>query len=169
MNRKPLVFVNGEISEMPSGDLVDPAVLPELEAPPAPPAVDFSLVELVNGTPFARPFGTPVYVKPDGEFADAVPGATVDEAEAVGLITNAAPVQQDDPGIVKTHGPMTGTEAQWNAQTGGSGGLVAGSDYYLNTGGGLSTTPIGPNVTKLGKALSSTVLNIRIEPTITVG
>lgn len=165
MDRKPLVFVNGEVSEMPAGDLIDPAVLPAVEPPPAPPAVDFSLVSLVNGTAFTRPPCSPVYVKPDGQFGDASP-SDPDQAEVVGLTT--ASVDSGLPVDVKTHGPMEAPEASWNAQTGLSGGLVAGSDYYLRNGGGLTVNPTGPHVTKLGKALSSTKLLVRIEPTVSL-
>jgi len=163
MNRKPLVLVDGEYTQMPVGDLIDPACLPE---PEAPPAVDFSLVELENDTAFTRPILTPVYVKSNGKFADADTD-TNQKADVVGLTVES--IASAASGDVKTSGPIEATTAQWDAQTGGSGGLVAGSDYYLRATGGLSATPAGPHVVKLGKAVSSTKLLLRVEPPVFIG
>ncbi len=161
MNRKPLVYVNGEISEMPAGDLVDPAALP---APPA--VIDSNLVVLTNDVASARPFGTPVYSKSNGNVADAIT-TDPDKAEVVGLVADAN-LPASGSGNIKTGGVLEGTTAQWDAQTGSSGGLAPGSDYYLRSSGGLGTTPVGPNVTKIGKALTSTKFMVRIEPSIAI-
>ncbi len=47
--------------------------------------------------------------------------------------------------LVAFSGPVTLTTAQWDAQTGDSGGLTAGEYYYVADGGGLaSTEPTSP-------------------------
>lgn len=68
------------------------------------------------------------------------------------------------PVSVQTEGPITATTAQWDAVTGGSGGLVAGSVYFLGASGTLSTAPPttnGHTVVPLGVALSTTKFEIR--------
>ncbi len=55
---------------------------------------------------------------------------------------------------------LTLTAAQWDARTGGSGGLDAGEAYYVgSTGGALSTASTG---TWCGIALSATTMHVLI-------
>lgn len=68
-----------------------------------------------------------------------------------------------DPAIVQFAGVVALTTGQWDAVTGGSGGLTTGATYYLSTNPGLLTT-VAPTTTgykvQLGVAASATELAI---------
>lgn len=59
------------------------------------------------------------------------------------------------------------TTQQWDAVTGGSGGLIPGGRYYLDTSPGMITTtpPAAPgtSLTAIGRALSNTQLILNIQ------
>jgi hypothetical protein len=67
---------------------------------------------------------------------------------------------------VQSGSPMTLTTAEWDAITGGSGGLTRGAPYYLSTTTGRITTtpPVGSGnfVTPIGIATSATDLVIQL-------
>lgn len=67
-------------------------------------------------------------------------------------------------------GPLSLTTAQWDAVTGGSGGLTRGATYYLSsaTAGRITATrPTSPNYAcKVGVALSSKTLLIGIDEAV---
>lgn len=85
------------------------------------------------------------------------------EATVGGLaIADAA---SSSPVTLQFSGPLTLTTVQWDARTGGSGGLAAGFWYYLSasTPGGLTTTAPsagGEFVTAVGFAEDATTLII---------
>jgi hypothetical protein len=90
-------------------------------------------------------------------------------ATVIGLCLSAS-VSNGAAAIVQTDGTFKATTTQWDAVTGGSGGLTIGSRYYVSaTPGELTTTApstIGQIVAQVGKAISSTELLIEIGPTI---
>jgi hypothetical protein len=74
------------------------------------------------------------------------------------------------PATVLTSGPLTLTTSQWDAITGGSGGLVPAARYYLGSSlGSLTTTPptaSGQYLVVVGSAISATIFLLKPEPPI---
>lgn len=74
------------------------------------------------------------------------------------------------PMTVQTSDKFAATAAEWDAVTGDTGtgdtgGLIAGSRYFLGTAGGLTTTPTttaGDSLCLVGEALNTTDMNLRI-------
>ncbi len=71
-------------------------------------------------------------------------------------------------GTVVTEGLLNATTGQWDAVTGGSGGLTAGALYFLSeatAGQLLEGTPpsaAGESITEVGEAISTTDMYVRI-------
>jgi hypothetical protein len=112
-----------------------------------------------------------VYTKSNGavDLARANAAATT---EVAGLVSDTA-IANGTPGLIMLDGIMDGTVSQWDAvlgQTGGV-GLVAGTIYYLDpaTAGRLTAvapTTVGQFVVRVGRALSTTKMDLMIEPPI---
>lgn len=108
--------------------------------------------------------GQPVYVSTADsvDLARANSGTT---AKCVGLV-NATSIATTASGAVITNGQLSATTAQWDAVTGDTGGLTAGADYYLDkaTAGklvaSLSGYTVGDYVTRVGRAYSTTVMEV---------
>lgn len=128
-------------------------------ASPATPGV------MTNGTGSPVAAMTPVYGPSSGFLlakADTRAHATV-----VGLLQTDVAAGAD--GAVQTDGPIVGTTAQWDAVAGTSGGLAAGTNYYLSaaTAGRITSTPPsspGQQLVLIGFAMSSTQLRLMIMP-----
>lgn len=111
------------------------------------------------------PPGTPVCQSQDADGtvlpADASDAET---ANVVGIATGAG--VEDGPVHVQSLGPLTLTTAEWDAITGGSGGLTRGAPYFLSTTTGriTATAPSGSGqfVTPLGVASSATDLIVQV-------
>jgi len=110
--------------------------------------------------------GWPVYCDGAGtvDLAKADASATV---EVIGLVQSTDGILSAASGYIITGGILTATTGQWDTATGGSGGLSAGSIYYLDpsTAGRLTATApttAGQFVVRVGKALSATQLQIEI-------
>ncbi len=108
--------------------------------------------------------GQPVYASANGvKLADASVYAT---AGVVGLVADVT-INDSTSGLIQNAGALTATTGQWDSVTGGSGGLVAGSSYFLSISeGGLSTSvPSGALevVAPIGKAITATILIINIQ------
>lgn len=100
---------------------------------------------------------------------DAVKKARADAAATTALfgIVYDASIAAAANGVIATDGVMTATTAQWDVVTGDTGGLVAGSNYYLSdatTGNITKTVPTasGAYVVRVGRAVSTTVLELNI-------
>jgi hypothetical protein len=156
--RKPLVIVNGQVEQIQSGDTLD-AVVAEQE-----------IITLTNDeSSDATVIGMPVYI-------DAADGCKQAKADAVGTFKAIAlcrdtSVTAGQPGSFLTSGILSATTAQWDAIKGASGGLVAGTTYYLSaaTKGLLTATApgtVGQYVVEIGTALSTTELKVDIRPAI---
>ena len=152
--RKPLVMVNGQVQQLQSGDTLD-AVTTEVD-----------LVSRTNNNAGSIVIGAPVY--PDGN-------GTVDEAQAnasgtvqvLGLVQDTS-IAAAASGYIITDGILTATTGQWDAVAGTTGGLTAGTVYYLDpsTAGMITATApttVGQYVVRLGVALSTTELEISIQ------
>jgi len=151
--RKPLVIINGVPQQISNSDTLD-AVLAEVDQ-----------VSLSNGEATAVVIGTPAYVFSANTVKKAQANAS-GTTEAIGLIRDTS-IAAGATGSVQLDGQLSATTAQWDAITGGTGGLTAGSTYYLSasTSGQLTTvapTTTGQFVLRIGKALSTTVLDIAI-------
>jgi len=155
--RKPLVIVDGIIQQIQSGDTLD-AVVTEVDVVDAENAEVSSIVK-----------GTPVYVFAAGQVKKAQANAS-GTVEVLGLVYPTS-IGASATGWIITDGILVATTGEWDAVTGGSSGLTAGSVYYLDpdTAGMLTTTApgtVGDYVVRVGKALSTTELEITISQPI---
>jgi len=151
--RTPLVINAGQLQQLQAVDT--------LNAPQA--GGDF--VSLTNNNAGTLVQGTPVY---------SVGNDTVDKAKAdasatapcMGLV-GASTIAASAAGQICTGGILSLTTGQWDAAFGTGGGLTAGTRYYLSAGTaglGTSTAPttVGQYVVYLGRAISTTELNVQI-------
>jgi len=111
--------------------------------------------------------GAPVYATTTaGEIAEARANS-VSTAKVLGLATAA--ISNTASGSVQRSGPMTLTTGEWDAIAGTSGGLTAGTEYFLSASAAgeitaTAPTTTGQQVVSLGVASSTTVLDLKIEP-----
>jgi len=143
----------GRIERLQSGDTLDADV------------VEIDLIEMNNGNASPITIGQAVYV--DGndsvDIAKADAAATMDMIALVKDVSIAASAN----GMVQTDGILAATTAQWDAVTGDTGGLTAGTVYYLDasTAGSITSTApttVGQFVVQLGRGLSTTEMEISI-------
>jgi hypothetical protein len=150
--RKPLVVVNGQVQQLQAGDTIANPIT----------------VTQTNDEAGAIVIGTPVY-------NDAIDGVKKGQANAaptskiLGLVADVT-VATGQPANIQTSDIMVATTAQWDAVAGTTGGLAFGVDYYLDpaTAGKLTSTAtstVGQYLVRIGRALSTTELDIRIDPT----
>lgn len=137
------------------------------QGPPGPPGADGdgsgSSVTIQTDSDVIP--GTPVYITGTSRFelarADGLP-----QARMVGVATSATLAGFAAEG--QTQDVLELTTGQWDAVTGGSGGLTPGLPYYLDgvTAGRITTTaPSLPNFAynvRVGVALSTTQLDIKV-------
>jgi hypothetical protein len=151
--RIPLVINAGQIQQLQSGDTLD-AVQSGGDA-----------VVQTNDEAGAIVIGTPVY----NDVADGVKKA---RANAVGTtyvlgLVRPTSITNGTSGAIQISGVLTATTGQWDTAFGTTGGLTVGADYYLSSavaGVGTVTAPTaaGTYVVYLGRALSTTELNVTI-------
>jgi len=151
--RKVLVMTTGQIEQLQSGDTVEADI------------AEVDLIEMNNGNAGTINICQAVYV--DGvdsvDLAKADAGATMD---VVGFVKDATIAAAAD-GMIQTDGILSATTGQWDAVTGGSGGLTAGTVYYLDasTAGSITdtaSTTVGQYVVQIGRAISTTEMEISI-------
>jgi hypothetical protein len=156
---KPLVIsVGGQVQRLQAGDTLD-----------VPALSGGDVISLTNDEAGAVVIGAPVY-------SDATSGFKKGKADASGTKTIIGLVAQTSitngvAGNIQLNGPLAATTGQWDAVTGQVGGLTFNTKYYLSaaTAGLLTTTPpstAGQYVCEVGTALSTTVMNIRIQEDI---
>lgn len=147
--QKPLVIIAGQIQQIPAGDTMSAA------------SSEVDVISLTAAATVVK--GCPVYISVAGSFNKAN-AAAAGTAKVIGFaaegITSAA------QGIIQTDGVLSCTTGEWDAIAGTTGGLVAGTEYYLAASAGLisSTAPSssGAYVVKVGTAISTTELEITI-------
>jgi hypothetical protein len=152
--RLPLVIVNGQISQLPAGDTLN-----------APVSAPETLSQTAASTMIA---GQVVY----NNSADSIEKAKADASgtsKPVGMCQAA--ITAAASGNIVVNGVLTLTTAQWDALAGTTGGLAAGTVYYLSptTPGLITSTPpstIGQFLVELGMAISTTELKVQIRQTI---
>lgn len=155
--RKPLVINGGQIEQLQSGDTLDASVS----------EVDVISKTNDNGSPIV--IGNVVYQKSDGD-VDLARANAQGTVQVLGLVRDAS-IAAAAAGLIQTDGILTATTGEWDAITGGSGGLTPGSPYYVSsaTAGLLTTTApssAGTFVVRIGLASSSTSMDISVEPPI---
>jgi hypothetical protein len=128
-----------------------------------------SVIELTNDNAGTLVIGMAVYVKSDGDM-DKAQADAAGTTELLGLVADTTILTTAD-GDVQADGFLEATTGQWDAVTGDVGGLTAGGIYYLDpdTAGLLTSTApttVGQYVVRVGQAISTTVMNIRIEQPI---
>lgn len=156
-SRKPLVIASGQIQQLQSGDTLD-AVVTEVD-----------VVSLTNNNVGAIVIGMPVY-SDDANDVDKAQADAVATVEVVGLVQDVS-IAAAASGFIQTDGVLTATTTQWDAVAGTTGGLTAGSIYYLDetTAGNLTETApttTGQFVLRVGKALSTTEMEISVSQPI---
>lgn len=156
--RKPLVLNAGQIQQLQAGDTLNA------------PQSGGDQVELTNGNAGAVVIGAPVYISANDTFDKARSNAAA-TARVAGLVAKTPSIANAASGPVQTDGPMTATTGEWDAITGGAGGLTAGTVYYLDpaTAGKLTSTApttVGQLVVEVGVAISTTILDIKIKAPI---
>lgn len=155
--RRPLVINGGQIEQLQSSDTLD-AVVSEVD-----------IVSKENDNAGAVVIGMAVYPKTNGKIDKARANAQ-GTVQVVGLVKDAS-ISAAATGSIQTSGVLTATTGQWDAVTGQSGGLTAGSVYFLDptTAGNLTTTApttIGQYVVRVGLALTSTEMDIDPQPPV---
>lgn len=126
-------------------------------------------VALTNANAGSIVIGTPVYISASGSVDKARTNAG-STSLAVGLVADTT-IATTATGNITVAGVLTATTGQWDAVTGQTGGLTAGSRYFISaaTAGALTTTApttAGQFVAAVGIALSTTKMKVNIDPTI---
>ncbi len=122
-------------------------------------------ITLTNGNVGSLAPGCPVY--------ETGVSLTVDKARANAITTSivlglaVTTITASGTGSIRTAGVVTLTTGEWDAITGGTGGLTLGSRYYLDpaTAGLLSLAPTdstGNFLVEVGKAIATTKLMVAI-------
>jgi hypothetical protein len=154
-NRIPLVLVNGQVQQLQSGDAI------------SVPSATYDGRTATNAeSSAALTAGMPVYISGNS----AVKRAQANAAGTAGVAgiwldpSTAAAAS----GNYAAGGVAVCTTAQWDAVTGATGGLTAGSLYFLDaaTAGKLTTTApstAAQLVTLVGRALSTTDMEMLLE------
>lgn len=155
--RKPLVIVSGQVQQLQAGDTIDSPISGAQE------------ITATNKEVGAIVIGAPAYVFGNNEVKKAKADASGTK-DVIGLVKTTS-IAADASGVIAVDGVLTATTGQWDAVTGGAGGLTAGTKYYLDpaTAGMLTATPpsaAGQYVCPIGKALSTTEMMIDIEETV---
>ena len=151
--RKPLVMVAGRIERLQAGDTIEGDI------------AEVDLVELTNNNASPVVICEPIYIDGADTFDKAQAGAA-GTMDIIALVKDSS-IAAAAVGMVQTDGVLSATTGQWDAITGDTGGLTAGTIYDLSaaTAGRLvatSPTAVGEFVVQVGKAISTTELEISI-------
>lgn len=148
--QKPLVLINGQIQQIPAGDTLSAA------------SSEVDVVSMTNANAGSLVIGTPVYVSAAGSVNKANASAS-GTCKVLGLVKDAS-IAAAAQGNIQTDGILAATTTEWDAACGTTGGLTAGTVYYLSTTAGqlTATAPTGSGqyVMKVGMALSTTEMEI---------
>lgn len=153
--RIPIVIVNGQLQQLQAGDSLD---------------IKAEAVSYVNDEATPVVICAPVYNDVAGGFKKAQANAAGTK-DVIGLVAQSPSIANGVSGAITIDGQLSATTAQWDAVTGGSGGLVFKTRYYLDptTSGKLTSTApstVGQFVCEVGIAESTTDMKINIMPTI---
>lgn len=151
--RKPLVINGGQIEQLQAGDTLNAST------------TEVDVVAKTNDNAGAVVIGAPVYQKSNGNVDKARANAQ-GTVQVVGLVADVS-IAAAGSGNIQTDGVLVATTGQWDAVTGGSGGLTPGSPYYVDAGTAGMLTATAPAtasqfVVRVGLALSTTDMDITI-------
>lgn len=145
--RKPLVIISGQVQEIPIGDTLNA------------PVAEVDIVSLTAGATVVAL--CPVYISAANTFNKAAANAA-GTAKVLGFAQDA--INSAAAGYIQTDGILSGTTGEWDAVAGTTGGLTAGTEYFLSATAGFITdtapSSAGNYVAKVGIALSTTELEI---------
>ena len=157
--RIPLVIgANGLVQQLQAGDNI------------SVPTGQIDVRSVTNGESSAAiVIGAPVYSSASSTVKRAQANAfSTSEVIGIGYDTSIAAAAS---GYIAVSGVLTATTAQWDAVAGTTGGLVFNTNYFLDPAnpGKITSTPpttVGQVVSKIGKAISTTDLEIMLGSTI---
>jgi hypothetical protein len=149
--KKPLVLTNGEIEQLQPSDSI----------------AEVDLLNLTNAeaTPIVK--GAPVYVFGNDSVKKAK-GDAVGTTPVIGLVAQTS-ITNAVAGGIQMNGVLAATTGEWDVVTGGTGGLVANTKYYLSaaTAGMLTTTaPATGFSQRVGIGVSTT--EMLIDPKVVI-
>jgi len=149
--KKPVVLNSGQFELLQSGDTLDAL------------SSEQGLI-VTNANAGAIVIGTPVYITTN-DTVDKAKADAVGTVECIGLM-QATSTASSSTGFCQTEGILDATTGQWDAVTGGSGGLTAGTIYYVSeaTAGMLTSTApstTGQFIKQVGIALSTTEMKLQ--------
>jgi len=155
--KKPLVITAGQVEQLQAGDTLDAAV------------TEVDVVSKTNDNASPIVIGSPVYQKSDGD-VDLARANAQGTVQILGLVKDTS-ISAAGSGLIQTDGVLVASTGEWDAVTGGSGGLTAGSPYYVSaaTAGLLTATApstTGQFVVRIGLAISTTEMDITVQPPI---
>lgn len=157
--KKPLVLgANGLPQQLQAGDNISVT------------AAQASIYQQTNGEVAAVVIGAPVYQFAAGSFKKALANAA-GTSDVLGLVADSPSITNGAIGGVCVQGILTATTVQWDAVTGGTGGLVFNTKYFLDptTSGKLTSTPpttVGQLVVLIGTAISTVDMEVAIQSEI---
>lgn len=151
--KKPLVLTNGKIEQLQSSDYISEVNLPTA----------------TNANAGTLSAGMVVYITTAGGSIDKAKADASGTMDAEGFVV--ADIASSASGSYQDSGNLTLSTSVWDAVTGQTGGLTAGSDYYVSsaTAGKITTTPpstTGQFVQPVGTAVSTTEMKIHIQASI---
>ena len=151
--KKPIVITNGEFERLQPGDKIEQAVL----------------FNRTNDNAGNLVIATPVYTSGAGAM-DKAQADAAGTKDVLGLVADTV-ITTNTAGAVQCDGIFTAATGEWDSVTGDSGGLTAGTKYYLDpdTAGMLTGTvpsTAGDFVAMVGIALSTTEMEISIRCTV---
>lgn len=119
----------------------------------------------VNDNGSGMVIGEAVYIN-DADGVDKARADSSSTAAVFGLVADTS-IASTSSGNIITSGKLTATTGQWDAVTGGSGGLTPGATYYLDeiTAGAITeVAPTSPETIAviIGEAMSTTEMLVRI-------
>ena len=108
--------------------------------------------------------GNAVYIT-TADHADLASAAAIGTARCIGLVKDAS-VESAATGDVVVSGELSATTGQWDVVAGTTGGLTAGTDYYLSKANAgklvtdISAYTTGDFVVYVGHAVSTTKMKV---------
>ena len=143
-----------------------------INATEGPSTEDSNFTVLFNDDSITLGIGTPVYANASGSIQRAV-GNNSATVNVIGLVADTT-IATSSSGNIITGGNLTATTAQWDAITGGSGGLIPDQQYFLSPTNLGKLTPVPPtpilNETvwsvEIGIAVSITELKVEVQNSV---
>jgi hypothetical protein len=153
--RIPLVIVNGKVQQLQAGDQITANT------------AYTQIRERTNANGSTINIGEPVYMTAVADNVNLARANAENTSQVYGLVYSTS-ISASGTGSIAIDGPVVATTGQWDSVTGQTGGLTAGSTYYLSptTAGRLTTTApttVGQTVCKVGVGVSTTEMELNIE------